>query len=157
MPPRSTVTMVLVAVLITHGIKGLAQGSPVNGSDELVGRWALIAAIIDGEDVTKGGVTQAGEVVHYTFNADRTFVLALGDSVRETGTWSTDPTVSPKIFDHTWHSGTDPNPTVRGIYESGGGFLKISMLPPTAASRPTRFESKAANGSRIYIFRRVAE
>jgi uncharacterized protein (TIGR03067 family) len=113
--------------------------------------------MIDGEDVTKGGVTQAGKVTHYTFKADKTFFITLGDSVRETGTWSSDPTVSPKIFDHTWNTGTGLGPIVRGIYELGGDVLKISMLPPDATQRPTRFESKASNGSRIYIFKRVAE
>jgi uncharacterized protein (TIGR03067 family) len=117
----------------------------------------LIASIVDGEDVTKAGITQRGAILQYTFKEDGTFIIAVGDSVRETGIWSTDAAVSPKIFDHTWNTATGPGPMVHGIYESGGGILKLSMVAPTAPARPTTFESKVANGSRIYIFQRVSE
>lgn len=149
-------------LVIACGIKGPAQDKPPNGGpvdppNELVGRWALVSAMIDGEDVSKGGVTQTGPIRHYVFKADKTFVITVGDSVTETGTWSANPTVSPKIFDHTPKADTGQGPTVPGIYELGGDVLKISLLPPKSDPRPTRFESKAANGSRIYIFKRVAE
>jgi uncharacterized protein (TIGR03067 family) len=120
----------------------------------LVGQWALIASIVDGEDVTKAGITQVGPVQRYTFKADGTFSIAVGDSVKETGLWSTDATVSPRVFDHTWNTPTGPGPTVHGIYELAGGILKVSMVSPTSTTRPTKFESKAVNGSRIYIFQR---
>ena len=155
------VTPSLAALLvIAGGINGGALGKPSKGSDpsnELVGRWALVATLVDGEDVTKGGVTQPGPVRHYVFNKDKTFRITVGDSVTETGIWSTNPFVSPKIFDHTWNTGTGLGPTVPGIYELGGEVLKISILPPNTEPRPTRFESKASNGSRIYIFKRVPE
>ncbi len=162
MPLKSAAAMALVAFLIGHSTPGpspvgLANGNLGHAPSELVGRWALIASIVDGEDVTKAGITQAGAVQQYIFKEDGTFIIAVGDSVRETGIWSTDATASPKIFDHTWNTATGPAPMVHGIYESAGGILKVSMVAPTAAVRPTKFESKAANGSRIYIFRRVTE
>jgi uncharacterized protein (TIGR03067 family) len=162
MPPKTSATMALAAMLIGHSIPdrapvGLPNRSPVHPPSELVGRWALIASIVDGEDITKAGITQAGAILQYTFKDDGTFIIAMGDSVRETGIWSTDATVSPKIFDHTWNTATGLGPMVHGIYESGGGILKVSMVAPTAVVRPTTFESKAANGSRIYIFQRSIE
>lgn len=124
--------------------------------NELVGRWALIASITRGEDVTKRGVTQRGEVSHYIFKADGTFVIQFGETVQETGTWTSDPATSPKVFDHIRNLPTGLGRNIPGIYELGGGVLKICLLPPASRTRPTKCESKAENGSRIYIMKRAA-
>ena len=49
-----------------------AAPHPSAGSQAVVGRWALIAMMRSGEDVTRGGVTQDGVVRYYTFKGDRT-------------------------------------------------------------------------------------
>jgi uncharacterized protein (TIGR03067 family) len=112
----------------------------------------------NGEDVTRGGVTQDGAVRYYTFKGDRTFLIQLGDSVTETGTWSIDTTVSPKNFDHIPDKDGRPGPLVPGIYEVGGDVLKISFLPPNAENkRPTQFAAAVSNGSFLFIMKRVAQ
>jgi uncharacterized protein (TIGR03067 family) len=127
-------------------------------SQAVVGRWALIALVRNGEDVTRGGVTQDGAVRYYTFKDDRTFLIQLGDSVTETGTWSIDTTVFPKTFDHTPAKDGRPGPLVPGIYEVGGDVLKISFLPPNAENkRPTQFEATVPNGSFLFILKRVMQ
>jgi uncharacterized protein (TIGR03067 family) len=133
-----------------------ASPRPSPGSQAVVGRWALIAMVRNGEDVTKGGVTQDGAVRYYTFKDDQTFLIQLGDSVTETGTWAIDTTVSPKTFDHIPAKDGKPGPLVPGIYEVGGDVLKISFLPPNAENRrPTQFESTVPHGSFLFILKRV--
>lgn len=122
-----------------------------------VGRWALVTLVRGGEDRTNQGVTRAGAVRYYTFNADGTFRIELGDSVTETGTWSVDTSVSPKIFDHIPDVHGRPGPYVPGIYAVDGNILKISILPPNPTNRrPTQFESTAADSSWLLIFKRAA-
>ena len=123
----------------------------------VVGRWALIAMVRNGEDVTRGGVTQNEATRYYTFKSDQTFLIQLGDSVTERGTWSTDTTASPKHFDHTPDQNGKPGPLVPGIYQVGSDVLKISFLPPNAGNkRPVQFEAAASNGSFLFIMKRIA-
>jgi len=126
--------------------------SPAYDSSSVVGRWALLTLVINGEDkLTEGGVR------YYTFNADGTLRIELGDSVRETGAWSVDNAVSPKGFDHIPDVDGKSGPHVPGIYTIYGDTLKISIWAPNPANRrPTQFRSVAADGSWLLIFRRAA-
>lgn len=134
-----------------------SSSQPSAGPQAIVGRWALVAMMRNGVDVTSGGVTQDGAVRYYTFKGNRTFVIQLGDSVTETGTWSIDTTVSPKTFDHIPDKDGKPGPLVPGIYEVGGDVLKISILPPNADNkRPAQFEAAPSNGSFLFVMKRVA-
>ena len=58
-----------------------------NDFHKIVGRWADVAVIIKGEDLPRGGVTQQGPVAYYTFNSDSTFMITVGDSIKERGKW----------------------------------------------------------------------
>jgi len=130
--------------------------SPAYDSSSVVGRWALLSLVISGEDKLSRGGVRSGSVT-YTFNADGTFRIELGDSVRETGAWSVDTTVSPKGFDHIPDVDGKPGPHVPGIYTIYGDTLKISIWSPNPANRrPTQFRSVAADRSWLLIFRRAA-
>ena len=153
----------LLAIALTLAISAQAQSSLPAGIREaalaeVAGRWALIATIRNAEDVTQSGVTQGGAVSIYDFKADGTFSITRGDSVAETGTWAADSSVVPKTFDHIPNVGGRPGRLVPGIYETGGGALKICFLPPSESNtRPTKCEAKPENGSRIYIMKRDAK
>ena len=128
------------------------------GSQSVVGRWALLTLIRNGQDRTNRGGTSAGAVAYYTFNISGTFRIELGDSVMETGTWSANTTVSPKIFDHIPDVNGSPGPYVPGIYAIDGDTLRISILPPNPANKhPARFESTAADSSWLLIFKRAPQ
>jgi uncharacterized protein (TIGR03067 family) len=128
------------------------------GSQSVVGRWALVTLIRNGQDRTNRGGTSAGAVVYYTFNVGGTFRIESADSVIETGTWSADTTVSPKTFDHIPDLNGSPGPYVPGIYGIDGDTLRISILPPNPSNRrPTRFESTAADRSWLLVFKRAAQ
>ena len=149
-----------LAIALTLALNAQAQSSSPAGlreaaPAEVVGRWALIATIRDAEDVTQSGVTQGGAVSVYDFKADGTFSITRGESVLETGTWAANGSVVPKTFDHIQSVGGRPGRLVPGIYETGGGVLKICFLPPSESStRPAKCEAKPENGSRIYIMKR---
>lgn len=126
-------------------------------SQSLVGRWSLVSLVRNGEDETSRSVTNAGGVVYYAFKADGTFRIVLRDSVRETGTWSMDTTVSPRIFDHIPDVDGKPGPYVPGIFTIEGDTLTISIIAPNKAHRhPTQFRSSAADSSWLLVYRRAA-
>ncbi len=128
---------------------------PAGAPTELLGRWALIAVLRNGEDVTQAGLTQGGAVSVYDFKADGTFSIVRGETVIETGAWSADATTTPKTFDHIPNVDGRPGRFVPGIYETGRGILKICILPPSELNtRPTKCEAKPENRSRIYIMSR---
>jgi uncharacterized protein (TIGR03067 family) len=159
---RYSLSVALNFAMTACAAKAGHQSAPVfvgasAASSAVVGRWALIAMVRNGEDVTRGGVTQNEPTRYYTFKSDQTFLIQLGDSVTETGTWSTDTTILPKHFDHTPDQNGRPGPLVPGIYQVGGDVLKISFLPPNAGNkRPAQFEATASNGSFLFIMKRVA-
>jgi len=157
--PRAYFAM-LIAMIACGGNSPRPSPVPLSSSpsdsSSVVGRWALLSLVISGEDKLSQGGVRSGSVT-YTFNADGTFRIELGDSVRETGTWSVDNTVLPKGFDHIPDTDGKSGPHVPGIYTIYGDTLKISIWPPNPANRrPTQFRSVPADSSWLLIFRRAA-
>ena len=158
---RSLLSLVIIALTLAVRVlaqssasAGLGQGAPA----EVVGRWLLIAAIRNGEDVTQAGVTQAGAAFVYDFKADGTFSITRGDKVAETGIWSANEKVVPKTFDHRRYVNGELGRFLPGIYETGGDVLKMCLFPPSESNtRPTKCEAKSENRSSIYILKRDAK
>ena len=73
MQDRSPLSLALVAFLAVVGGRASPQETSQATPNEVVGRWALVANLTGGVDVTKSGVTQNGPVSHYDFKADLTF------------------------------------------------------------------------------------
>ena len=129
--------------------------APRGASQSLVGRWALVTLVRNGEDLTNRSAVTVGATVFYNFNADGTFRIVRGDSIRETGTWSQDTSVSPKLFDHIPDVDGRPGPFVPGIFAISGDSLTISIIPPNPTRRhPTAFRSTPADSSWLLVFRR---
>lgn len=155
----------VIAVLIATAACGVTAthqdpvppGNRPHGSRSLVGRWALVSLVINGEDRTNRSVTTASAVVYYTFSADGRFRIVHGDSVSETGAWSVDTTMSPAYFDHIPDVDGKPGLYVPGIYAINGDTLRISIVAPNSARRhPTQFRSSPADGSWLLVLRRAA-
>ena len=124
------------------------------GTQSVVGRWALVSLVRNGADRTS--LLTAGAVRYYTFNGDGTFRIMLGDSTTETGRWSQDTTVSPKIFDHIPDVDGKPGPFVPGIFAISGDTLTISLKGPNPERRhPTQFRSVLADSSWLLVFHRA--
>ena len=136
------------------------QGPPANqgnGSQSIVGRWQLVTLLRNGEDWTNRGGAIATAVAYYTFDAQGTFRIVLGDSVRETGTWSVDTTVSPRIFDHIPDvDGKSASYVAPGIFAIDGDTLRISLIPPNRSRKhPTQFRSSPTDSSWLLVFSRA--
>ena len=126
-------------------------------SQSMVGRWALVSLVRNGEDMTDR-MRSAGVVSYYTFDADGTFRIVRGDSITETGTWSEDTTVSPKLFDHIPHVNGKTGPYVPGIFAIAGDTLTISLIGPNPERRhPTQFRSVLADHSWLLVYRRAPQ
>ncbi len=127
----------------------------VTSSQSVVGRWALVSLVRNGEDRTNL-LTAAGAVRYYTFDVDGTFRIMLGDSTTETGRWSQDTTVSPKIFDHIPDVDGKPGPYVPGIFAIARDTLTISIIGPNPEHRhPTQFRSVLADSSWLLVYHRA--
>lgn len=153
----ATTSLALVALALATGIRAQSSSSlrGAEVSQEIVGRWALIATLRNSEDVTRTGVTQGGRVSIYDFRGDGTFTISVGDSAIETGTWTANARLVPKTFDHIPNVRGAQGPFIPGIYEAGGTVLKICLFPPSAArTRPAKCEANATNRSSIYIMQR---
>ena len=148
-----TALRALLLVLLVSGVSAAQSATTDAVPDELVGRWSLIAVIRDGVDVTRNGLTQVPVASIYDFKSDGTFTISLGEKIQETGTWSANANATPKIFDHVPHLPNGRRPRVPGIYEVGGGALKMCLFPASEANtHPARCEALAENRSSIYIF-----
>lgn len=156
---RRTAAVVILGLCVLSSVTRAQSGSQAKvdaAPAELVGRWSLIAVIRNGIDTTRSGLTQGPVASVYDFKSDGTFTITLGEKVQETGTWSANATVTPKIFDHIPTLPNGRKPLVPGIYEVGGGVLKMCLLPASEANtHPTRCESLTENRSSIYIFMRA--
>lgn len=155
-----------ICLITTSGACGdtsarAGEGSPAGRSSvsqSVVGRWALVTLVRNGEDETGRLVTNAGAARYYSFNADGTFRIVLGDSVTETGTWSEDTAVSPKVFDHIPEVDGRPGSYVPGIFAIDGDTLRIAIIPPNPTRRhPTQFRSTKADSSWLLTFRRAGQ
>lgn len=156
---RTTVIAVIVVVAACASNSGAREGqasrvSTPNGSLSIVGRWALVSLLRNGEDRTNPGSSTVAR--HYTFNEDGTFRITRGDSVLETGTWSQDTTVVPRGFDHIPNVNGRPGRYVPGIFAIAGDTLKISIIPPNPERRrPTQFRSSPEDGSWLLVYLRA--
>ena len=161
-PPSFSVLLLFLLAMTACKNKDLNQGASMTNSPDqdfkkIIGRWAQVALVINGVDLGTGAVTQNGPVRYYTFNSDSTFMITMADSIKEKGKWSINPNASPKTFDHTDRLDAVPY-IVPGIYELGGDMFKICIWAPSHGMKhPSRFESKAENGSWILVLKRVPE
>jgi uncharacterized protein (TIGR03067 family) len=152
---------VVIAIIAISGACGgnsvarIEAGLPTArsaGSQSILGRWALVLVMRNGEDRTNRGTGAR----YYTFYEDGTFRITLGDSVLETGTWTQDTTVVPKIFDHIPNVDGRPGQYVPGIFAIDGDTLKVSILPPNPERRrPTQFRSVLEDRSWLLVYRRA--
>jgi uncharacterized protein (TIGR03067 family) len=84
---------------------------------------------------------------------DETFSEVRGGKVAVRGTFTLDPSKSPKWLDATFLEGGPKGETVRGIYELNGDTLRVCVGTPET-DRPTVFESKPDSGLRLIVYKR---
>jgi uncharacterized protein (TIGR03067 family) len=128
----------------------VAADAPKDDLDKLQGTWSLVSAVRDGKDVPDDEVSRTTLVIKgdaFTFPEDAR--VGTGPS----GTFTIDPSRTPRAIDATPSSGSNKGKTWLGIYEIAGDLYKVAFAPPGEA-RPTRFVSEPGSGRLHSVWRR---
>jgi uncharacterized protein (TIGR03067 family) len=131
----------------------------VNSIDQLIdtdyqrlsGTWVLSSGIVDGQPVPE----EIRKKTRLITIRDK-FTLATGaqTGTSEDGTFTIDPTKSPKTVDSIQGSGPDKGKTFLGIYEIIDDNHKRACWAPAGKPRPTDFTSAAGSGHILQVWER---
>jgi uncharacterized protein (TIGR03067 family) len=109
----------------------------------LEGKWTLASSVIDGEK--KEGDDAKGDV---TFT-DGKFEAQAADGTVHKGSFTIDPTKTPKTIDSVPSEGDAAGKTHYGIYELKDDSLKI-CIATEGGERPTNFDGGSGRISLVY-------
>ena len=113
----------------------------------LNGTWEVVSAVFDG---TKQPVPRKATL---TIKGDK-YTVREGEKVVADGTFTVDPTATPKSLDGIPSSGPDKGKPHRGIYEVKGDTYRVCLAPP-GKPRPKAFESKEGSGHALVTYKRA--
>jgi uncharacterized protein (TIGR03067 family) len=111
------------------------------------GTWSYASATVEGEPVPIEELKKQ----RLTLSGNR-FTLTMPDATHR-GTYTVDPTVTPKTIDVTFSEGPQAGRLGRGIYELGGDTCKVCMARETRP-RPTEFASRLSSGLVLEVLKR---
>jgi uncharacterized protein (TIGR03067 family) len=143
------------ALIIAAVCSSIAADAPKDESaradlDKLQGTWDLVSAVRDGKDVPDDEVRRTTLVIEGdTFKFPEDAAVGTGPS----GTFTIDPSRTPKAIDATPDSGPHKGETRLGIYEIEGDLYRVGFAPP-GKPRPTRFVSEPGSGQLHSVWRR---
>jgi uncharacterized protein (TIGR03067 family) len=136
--------LALVVGALIWGVVGTP--APAVGQDDppkrearaLDGTWQVVAQRTDGKDdaIPRDG----GDMVVI---AGGKYTMKQGDREVGKGTFTIDPTKTPKTVDNAMTDGESKGKTALGIYEVKGEELKVAWSRPGEPDRPTRFDGKS--------------
>jgi uncharacterized protein (TIGR03067 family) len=116
---------------------------------KLQGTWLLVSGERDGKPFTEEQVKTTKLIVKgNTFRIPKTEV-----GTAEEGSFTIDPSKTPKETDSTTSSGADKGKIWLGIYELDGDMHKVCFAPP-GKDRPKEFSSKAGSGHILQLWKR---
>ncbi len=121
--------------------RAFAAGPP-DDADAVQGNWTPVEAVL-------GGQSMSGDVlktISLKLDNGKYEVFVAGEPDR--GTYTIDPTTSPKSMNVTGTEGPNGGRTFPAIYEIKGDTLRI-CYDLSGAQRPTEFKSIA--GTRLYL------
>jgi uncharacterized protein (TIGR03067 family) len=131
----------------------------VNSIDQLIdadyqrlsGTWVLSSGVVDGQPVPE----EIRKKTRLITMRDK-FSLSTGaqTGTSEDGTFTIDPTKSPKTVDSVQGSGPDKGKTFLGIYEIIDDNHKRACWAPAGKPRPTDFASKPGSGYILQVWER---
>ena len=123
---------------------------------ELVGLWRMTP-------IAPLGTT--GEARSVRFRADRTYTTYAEDGAELwSGTFSLDPSASPKVWDHRSYRllEEDPDSDILGVYEIDGDVIRVSVTGgrwdgDTWVGLPRATHLEPADGYSVIEFRRITD
>jgi uncharacterized protein (TIGR03067 family) len=116
--------------------------------EQLQGEWTMIAGERDGEQLPEK-ILKTGKRVA---NGDLTIISVNGTTMMK-GTFTIDPTHSPKTIDYVLTEGRNKGKTQLGIYEFDGDTLKFCVAA-VGLERPTAFEAKEGSGWSYVVWKK---
>ena len=131
----------------------------VNSIDQLIdadyqrlsGTWVLSSGIVDGQPVPEEIRTKTRLI---TIRDKFTLSTGAQTGTSEDGTFTIDPTKSPKTVDSVQGSGPDKGKTFLGIYEIIDDNHKRACWAPAGTPRPTNFASTPGSGHILQVWER---
>jgi len=125
-----------------------ARDEAAKESEKLAGTWQTTSAVNEGEKMPD---EQASRIV-LVFTGEK-FEVSNGGKSMMKGTFTIDPSKTPKTIDMKSTSGKHQGKTTPGIYELDGDSLKICMVPPDE-QRPKKLNDTAKNGGMFMMCKR---
>lgn len=121
---------------------------------KLEGTWRVESAIADGKKVPD----EKAKATVMTIKADGTWVMK-NETETWDGTYTLDPSKTPKAGNFVVLSGKSKGKTTLDIYEIDGDTIKncYVVVPTgmeTTKERPTKFTSEEGSGHLLYVFKR---
>ena len=119
--------------------------------ERLTGTFRLVSGTVDGKPVPDDVRNKTVLVTDH----DK-FTVSTGDEAGTSaeGTFTIDPTKTPKTADSLQGSGPDKGKTVLGIYEIVDGNHKRACWAPVGQPRPTEFSSEPGSGRILQVWER---
>jgi uncharacterized protein (TIGR03067 family) len=131
-----------------------APGAPGAAKDKaaLQGTWQVV------KEEMRGGAAPGDVRDHRMVFSGDEFKLVEGDKVLIRGTFTLDPSKSPRVMEMkiTEGAGPDPEAPAHGIYELKGGELKWCAAEPGSDDRPQKFDTKGTTHVLIQMKRAEA-
>src|SRR5205809_7104117 len=111
--------------------------------ERLTGTFSLVSGVVDGKPVPE----EVRKKTILVTDHDK-FTVSTGDEAGTSsgGTFTIDPTQTPKTVDSLQADGPDDGKAVLGIYELVDANHNGACMSPVGEPRPTAFTSEAARG-----------
>ena len=119
--------------------------------ERLSGTWILTSGVVDGRPVAEE-VRNKTKLV--TMRDKFTLSTGAQTGTSEDGTFTIDPTKSPKTVDSVQGSGPDKGKTLLGVYEIIDDNHKRACWAPAGKPRPTDFTSTPGSGYILQVWER---
>jgi len=136
---------VLLSLALVAGA-GLAVATAQDAKKEqekLAGKWTFASR----EEGGKATPAEQLKTMMLTLDGDK-FTAKDGDKVVQAGTYTVDPSQTPKTVNAAVTEGEGKGTTMLGIYELDGDTMKC-CFDPEGKKRPTEF--KSAEGSKVIL------
>jgi uncharacterized protein (TIGR03067 family) len=133
----------------------VAAADAPTSTDAAKDKAALQGAWQSVKEEMRGGAAPGDPRDHQMVFSGDEFKLVEGEKVLIRGTFTLDPSKSPKVMEMkiTEGAGPDPEAPAHGIYELGDGELKWCSAEPGSAGRPEKFETKGTTHVLIHLKR----
>jgi uncharacterized protein (TIGR03067 family) len=115
----------------------------------MVGKWKVEKAEVGGKDIT-----DFAKQMQFEIRDGGKYTTVIGDE-KDVGTFTVDPSKSPKELDVKPTGGPNKGKTVKGIYKIDGDTLTVCYgFEADKAGRPTKFDSKAGDKTLLMTYKR---